>query len=433
MATDIVMPKLSDTMTEGKFGAWKKGIGERVQRGDVIAEVETDKAVMDLEAFSSGILLEQRVHAGELVPVGTVIGRVGLPEEATDDDGSLVRPLSPTAREGIVPERVMESDELPATTFPPAETTLPAAETHRNNEQAAPVVRRKARELGIDLSLVQGSGPGGRILPEDLERFTGVIMAHDVTARREPAEPLTSHPEEPPLTGRLHKRAPPEITELPISRMRGAIARSVEKAWREIPHFTVSVDLSMDAAEEVRAELKEGGTGISVNDMVIKGAVLALRAFPMVNASFAGDRIILHSDINIGIAVSLPEGLLVPVLRGCEVLSLKEIAVMSRSLIQRARSGKVSEAELSGGTFSISNLGMYGVTSFSAVIHPSQGAILAVGGIRNTVGVKNGQPAVGRTMNLTLSADHRLIDGSYAAEFLGVLKHNLETPVRLLI
>jgi pyruvate dehydrogenase E2 component (dihydrolipoamide acetyltransferase) len=432
MATDIVMPKLSDTMTEGKFGTWKKGVGDKVQRGEVIAEVETDKAVMDLEAFSSGILLEQRVHDGDVVAVGSVIGRVGLPEEATAADGRGSRPLAPIDREGIGPERVMEAEKLPATALQITEPGVAAATTSRHDEQAAPIVRRKAREMGIDLSLVQGSGPGGRILPEDLERFAGVSMAPEIVPLEEPAE-LKAPPDEPPITGQLHKGEPPAITELPISRMRGAIARSVEKAWREIPHFTVSVDLSMDAAEEVRTELKEGGTAISVNDMVIKGAALALRAFPMVNASFAGDRIIMPGAINIGIAVSLPEGLLVPVLRGCETLSLKEIAFKSRQLIERARSGQLSETELSGGTFSISNLGMYGVTSFSAVIHPSQGAILAVGGVRQVVGVKNCQPCVCRTMNLTLSADHRLIDGSYAAEFLGELRHNLETPVRLLI
>jgi pyruvate dehydrogenase E2 component (dihydrolipoamide acetyltransferase) len=327
----------------------------------------------------------------------------------------------------------MATEELPATALQVTEPGVATATTSSHDEQAAPIVRRKARELGIDLSLVQGSGPGGRILPEDLERFAGVSMTPEVASHKEPDEPLTPQQEEPTTTGQLRKGEPPANTELPLSRMRAAIARSVEKAWQEIPHFTVSVDLSMDAAMEVRRELKLGGTAVSVNDMVIKGAALALRAFPMVNASFAGDRIVMHNAINIGIAVSLPEGLLVPVLRGCEELSLKEISVRSRALIQRARNSQMSEAELSGGTFSISNLGMYGITSFSAVIHPSQGAILAVGAVRQTVVVNNGQPAIGQAMNLTLSADHRLIDGSYAAKFLSELRHNLEMPVRLLV
>ncbi|GAM09597.1 dihydrolipoyllysine-residue acetyltransferase component of pyruvate dehydrogenase complex [Geobacter sp. OR-1] len=215
--------------------------------------------------------------------------------------------------------------------------------------------------------------------------------------------------------------------------MRSAIARSVDKAWQEIPHFTVMMEVEMDAAREVRRELKASGTAVSINDMVIRGTTLALKAFPLVNAAFGGDRIITNSAINIGIAVSLEEGLLVPVLRGCESMSLAEIAVNSDRLIKRARSGQLSESELSGGTFSISNLGMYGVTAFMAVIHPSQGAILAVGGVREAVIAKNGQPVVGRIMTLNLSADHRLLDGAYAARFMKELKHNLENPVKLLL
>lgn len=422
MATDIVMPKLSDTMTEGVFGSWKKNVGDPVQRGDVIAEVETDKAVMDLEAFASGILLEQRVHSGELVPVGTVIGLIGSAGEAVAE----AEPEPPVSRIGIGPEKIMSPEELPVA----SSIIEPAPDkTGRHEELAGPVVRRKAREMGIDLSQLQGSGPGGRILLEDLERYSGVTMAHVEAAI---VEPLLPEQAESPATSSVHKGEPPAATEQPLSRMRAAIARSVDKAWREIPHFSVTMEVDMEAAREVRRELKTSGTPVSINDMVIKGAALALKAFPMVNAVFGGDRIVTHGEINIGIAVSLEEGLLVPVIRGCDRMTLAEIAQTSERLIRRARSGQLSESELSGGTFSISNLGMYGVTTFSAVIHPSQGAILAVGALREAVVAKNGQPAVSRVMNLNLSADHRLLDGAYAARFLKELKHILENPVRLL-
>lgn len=435
MATDIVMPKLSDTMIEGRFGTWKKGIGDLVQRGEVIAEIETDKAVMDLEAFSSGVLLEQRVHPGETVAVGTVIARIGLPEESVDADGREAQTATPMERGEIGPERIRDTEELAGTAALMEDSTGPTAARGTQHEQAAPVVRRKAREMGIDLSQLQGTGPGGRILLEDLERFTGVSLATECVPQPEPppAQPPPAEPTESPGAGHIRRGEPPTLTYPPLSRMRVAIARSVEKSWREIPHFTVSADIAMDAAMEVRRELKADGTSISVNDMVIKAVALALSRFPGMNATFAGDRIARHSDVNIGIAVSLPEGLLVPVLRGCEELSLKEIAARTHPLIQRARSGQLSEAELSGGTFSISNLGMYGITSFTAVIHPSQGGILAVGSVRETVVARNGQPAIGRTMNITLSADHRLVDGAYAAEFLAEIRRTLEMPVRLLI
>jgi pyruvate dehydrogenase E2 component (dihydrolipoamide acetyltransferase) len=423
MAVEIVMPKLSDTMTEGVFGSWKKSIGDPVQRGDVIAEVETDKAVMDLEAFASGILLEQRVHSGELVPVGTVIGLIGLAGEAV----AKAEPEPPVSRIGIGPEKIMSPEELPVA--PPITESMPDKAGH-HDELAGPVVRRKAREMGIDLSQLQGSGPGGRILLEDLERYSGVTLAHSEAAI---VEPLPPEQAEPPTTSSFHKGEPPAAIEQPLSRMRAAIARSVDKAWREIPHFSVTMEVDMEAAREVRRELKASGTPVSINDMVIKGAALALKAFPMVNAAFGGDRVIMHSEINIGIAVSLEEGLLVPVLKGCDHMTLAEVALTSERLIKRARSGQLSESELSGGTFSISNLGMYGVNTFSAVIHPSQGAILAVGALRETVIVKNGQPASSRIMNLNLSADHRLLDGAYAARFLKELKHILENPVRLLL
>lgn len=425
MATEIVMPKLSDTMTEGKFGVWKKVIGDPVQRGDVIAEVETDKAVMDLEAFTSGVLLETRVKTGDLVAVGTVIGIIGTPGETvagamvSEEKPAVAEPVQ-TVERGDVPERIWTQDA-------PESLDSASHDTDLRSGQAAPVVRRRARELGVDLTGMVGSGPGGRILLTDLERHaehyaevrTGRKDAEPAEAAREAAAPATQPAE--PGSGE------------PVSRMRAAIARTVAEAWRTIPHFFVTVAIDMGEAEEVRREMKASGTPVSLNDMVVKGAAIALGKFPLVNASFRGDAIELHDAVNIGIAVSLPDGLLVPVIKGCERLSLKDIATQSRVLIQKARNGTISQTEISGGTFSVSNLGMYGIKQFTAVIHPPQAAILAVGAVSDRVTVKNGQPTTTRVMEITLSADHRLVDGAYAAKFLRELQHILENPVKMLL
>lgn len=422
MATDIIMPKLSDTMTEGKLGAWKKGVGDQVERGDVIAEVETDKAVMELESFSSGVLLEQRVKPGELVAVGTVIGIVGAPEEK----GAKAPP--PLESPPVAPP---QAEPVPREERPPV-----PAESADRQAMAAPVVRRHARELGIDLAQVTGSGPGGRVLLEDLERFSGVMLSAEPPATESSAtEPEPQAGEPSPPVGEPAPPEPPQVEGgvVPLSRMRAAIARTVTEAWRTIPHFFVTVEIPMDEIEEVRRELRESGSPLSINDMIVKGTAMALGHFPMLNASFVNDRIVSHDEINIGMAVSLPDGLLVPVIRGCQAMSLKEIAVQSRRLIERARNGRLSEAEMRGGTFTISNMGMFDVAEFAAVIHPPQAGILAVGSAYDGIVVKDGQPVVARLARMTLSADHRLVDGAYAARFLKELKRILKKPVLMLV
>ena len=435
MATEITMPKLSDTMTEGQLIAWRKGVGDRVERGDIIAEVETDKANMELEAFASGVLLEIRVEPGKMVDVGTVIGIIGAPGESVEspETGKKAEavPVEAGEEEGEEQETASGEEEREPAPEPAEPEKGPAVPSRKTPQvptvQAAPVVRRRARELGINLSLVDGSGPGGRILLEDLDRY----LESTPEAGQESQQPETTQAR-PVLGGDISTR-PAGGEERPLSRMRAAIARTVSDSWRNAPHFYVTVDVAMDEALEVRRELKERGTAVSVNDLVIKGAALAIAKFPLVNASFAGDRVVLNKEINIGMAVSLPDGLLVPVLNGCDTLLLREIAVQSRELAERARSGKLNQAALTGGTFTVSNLGMYGVSAFAAVILPPQAAILAVGGVQEQVVVRNGQPAVGRVMKLTLSADHRVLDGAYAAQFLRELKQLLEAPVNLLL
>ncbi|ACM20311.1 pyruvate dehydrogenase complex, E2 protein, dihydrolipoamide acetyltransferase [Geotalea daltonii FRC-32] len=425
MATDITMPKLSDTMTEGRLISWKKSVGDQVERGDIIAEVETDKANMELESFGAGILLEQRVKPGEMVPVGMVIGVVGAPGEkaeakpevvpeqpaaevippAVDKTSKSAAQGSTGAMAGDVPERIMELPEA-------REFTKPGA-----GDKASPRVRRLAREKGIDLTQVTGSGPEGRILQEDLARF-GV---HEEKKEKRPAGEAAEQAEAPSAAGQ------------PLSRMRTAIARKVSESWRQIPHFTVMVAVEVGEAEKVYRELKQAGTAVTLNDIIIKAVAATIGKFPLVNASFSQTGIETHDEINIGVAVSLDEGLVMPVIKGCQTLSVREIAARSHEVIDRARNGTIGENELSGGTFSISNMGMLGVEQFSAIIYPPQGAILAVAAALDEAVVRGGQVVPSRIMRMTLSADHRLIDGAYAARFMAELKRVLENPVVLLI
>jgi pyruvate dehydrogenase E2 component (dihydrolipoamide acetyltransferase) len=445
MAKEIIMPKLSDTMEEGTFISWKKGVGDKVERGDIVAEVETDKANMELEAFDSGVLLEIRAKAGDVVPVGTVIGLIGEPGERPASKPGVDRVIKeveakkPPAEE----EEVSEIEEKKAVATEMKKIAEPAhtaeykeeaagptaekqgeireelAEAAAGEEKASPMVRRLAREQGVDLGDVRGTGPEGRILREDLDKF----LKERGTGKEVSLKPGMAGPETP--SGK-------KLTE-PLSRMRAAIARNVAVSWRTIPHFSVSVPVDMGEAERLQRGVREAGVSLSINDVIIKAAAAALRKYPRLNASFSDDGIILYPEINIGVAVSVEDGLLVPVVRGCEKLALKELAARSRDLIDKARQGKISEQEISGGTFTVSNLGMFGVEAFSAVIYPGQAAILAVAAIHDTAVAGEEGIVKGRVMNVTLSADHRIVDGAYAARFLSELKKTLENPFSMLV
>ena len=462
--SDIVMPKLSDTMTEGRLVSWKKQVGEMVRRGDVLAEVETDKANMELEAFTSGVLLEIRVPAGQPAQVGTVIAVIGSPEEKgapaatgagaeSKEEGpsgeqapaagespaeteAPVEAQAPTpAQAPAAAEQAPEESQAPvpapaAPTGPSGDETGAAgpagAAAAAHGERAAPVVRRRARELGIDLGQLKGSGPEGRILIQDLEGQQSQPAAA-------PASAAATAPAAPAAPAAPGEKAPDAEEAVPLSRLRSAIARTVAESWRSIPHFSVSAEVVMDEAEEVRRQLKGAGLAVTLNDLIVKGVSLTLGQFPRLNASFAAEAITIHSQINIGVAVGVPDGVLVPVIPGCQLLSLQQIALAARGLVELARSGGLSEQQMSGGTFSVSNLGMYGVSQFSAIIYPSQAAVLAIGAVSDAVLARAGVPVCVRLMKLTLSADHRIVDGAYAAEFLAELKNTLENPVRLLI
>ncbi|MFZ3209197.1 MAG: dihydrolipoamide acetyltransferase family protein, partial [Geobacteraceae bacterium] len=319
-------------------------------------------------------------------------------------------PQQPTGNSAAASKQTMQSAETETIASLLAESSVVP-------EKASPMVRRQARERGIELSQVEGSGPDGRILGKDLEGF---LQKQEEVKVEKPVEIAPSKPDV-------------EAAPQPLSRMRAAIARTVLEAWRTIPHFTVTVAIEMGEAEAARREMKEAGAAVSLNDLLVKGAAMSLVKFPQVNGSFYEGGIVIHPEINIGVAVALDEGLLVPVIRSCQGLSLREIAGKSRDMVERARKGGISEQEISGGTFTISNLGMLGVEEFKALIQPPQGAILAVGGIRDEAVVKDGHVTIARMMRVTLSADHRLIDGAYAARFLSELKRILENPVVMLV
>ncbi len=413
MATEITMPKLSDTMTEGQLGAWRKSVGEEIERGDIIAEVETDKATMDLEAFTSGILLEQRIQAGELVPVGTVIGLIGLKDEAVP--------------EGASTENISSSE---TSSVKPVETSVAAKPAPHITEYhsvpsvglAAPVVRHRAAELGIDLVEIDGSGPDGRILLDDLDQFAATSKVPGETLIKPPVDSVVD---------RLTVSDSGNIAVEPLSRMRAAIAKVTANSWRTIPHFYISVEVEMMLAERIVSDLKSEGEVVSLNALILAAVAASLVKYPGLNATLTDSGLLKYSDVNLGFAVAVEGGLLVPVIRDAENKGVRALSKEAGRLSDKARSGNVSESEISGGTFSVSNLGMHKVGSFASIIMPYQSGILAVGTVSGRPVVRNGNLEVGRVMTATLSCDHRIIDGAYAAAFLNEFKRLLENPSEL--
>jgi len=413
MATEITMPKLSDTMTEGQLGAWRKSVGDKIERGDIIAEVETDKATMDLEAFTSGTLLEQRIQAGELVPVGTVIGLIGLPNEVAAKVVPTVQVSVPKAS----PVSIQEQSPAAAPDLPvPEHHSLPPAGL------AAPIVRHRAAELGIDLADITGSGPGGRVLLDDLEQQSKVEET----------------PQEPPVMTTVDpvKSTEPASTTQnsniePLNRMRAAIAKVTTESWRTIPHFYVSIDVEMGQAEKVVHDLKSEGIAVSLNSIIMAAVAATLVKYPGLNATLTDKGILKFTTVNLGFAVAIENGLLVPVIKGAENMGVRQLNDEAGRLAAKSRSGSIAADEISGGTFSVSNLGMHGVSSLVSIIMPGQSGILAVGTLAERALVRNGKLEVGKVMTANLSCDHRIIDGAYAAGFLNEFKRLLEHPIEL--
>lgn len=414
MAKIIGLPKLSPTMDEGVLVAWIKKEGDALEVDELIAEVETDKATVEFRSFDRGVLLKILAPEGSTLKLDEPVAIIGKEGE---DISELLEEVE-RRKGGGEAEASAEKPQEQA----PQKDEGASAERGRDEPReeratggrilASPLVRKLARERSIDLGSVDGSGPRGRIIKRDLEGLEA----------RGPA---------PSVSG---ERLPPE--EIPASPMRKTIARRLTQSKQEVPHFYLVIDVDaeglVDARTKINAMLEKDGVKISYNDLVVKAAALALRQVPAVNASFAGDKILRHRVVDISIAVAIEDGLLTPVLRDADKRSLADINQEISELAAKARDRKLRPEEMSGGTFSISNLGMYGINEFSAVINPPEGAILAVSALRDEPVIRHGMVSPGKKMKLTLSCDHRVIDGAVGAEYMRVLQGLLEEPIRLL-
>jgi pyruvate dehydrogenase E2 component (dihydrolipoamide acetyltransferase) len=405
---EVIMPKMGDAMMEGKILKWKKRPGDPVAKGEAIAEIETDKVNVDIEAEESGVLLTILVGEGESAPVGTNIAVIGAPGQSVTP-----RPAPSPAgpRPSASPTVAPPAPSVPARAAAPPPSTPEAAD----RVKASPLARNLAAEHGIDLATVRGTGPDRRVTKEDVEALIA-------TATRPALRPT---PAGQPVS------AEGEFDAVPLTKMRQTIGRRMSQSKQQAAHFYVTVEVDMDAARRARQQLKATPTGskVSVNDLVVKAAALALRQYPNLNSALVEGTIRRYHRINVAIAVALPEGLIAPIVHDCDRLPLEEIAAKTHDLGDRARSGHLRPEDYDGGTFTVSNLGMFGdVDSFIAIINPPHTAILAVGKALPRAVVRNGQIVAATTMKLTLSADHRVTDGAEVARYLQEVKRLLETP-----
>ncbi len=468
MATEITMPQMGFDMTEGVIANWLKAEGDAVQKGEAIAEIETDKTTIQIEAFGSGVLSKILAPVGAKVPVGQTIGLIGEPGEAVSAPAAAA-PATPTAA-------------------PAAPVTAPAtpAPVSSGPVNASPIARRMAEQLGVDLAQVKGSGAGGQIMKEDVEAFAAgkpqapaateggriiatpaakklaqdkqvdlrqvkgsgpegrIVMAdvntHAATVPQQPA-PAAPAPQPPAAPQAAPVAAAPTAiagdTRKPLTRIRQTIAQRMTASKTTVPHFYITVAVEMDAAlklrEQINEALKPENIKVSVNDLIVRATAVALKRFPNLNSSFAGDAIVQHEQVHIGVAVALPSGLVTVTVRDADVKTLRQIAVEMSGLAARARDGKAQLGDMGGQTFTISNLGMYGVESFVAIVNPPDAGILAVGSSTPTPVVRDGQVTVRNIMHLTLSGDHRVTDGAEGAQFVNEIKRILENPWGLVL
>jgi pyruvate dehydrogenase E2 component (dihydrolipoamide acetyltransferase) len=420
------MPKLSDTMEEGTIVEWKKKTGDEVKQGDVLAEVESDKATFDLEAETGGvlsILVEQGVPA----KIGAPIARIGEASAATAKEKAKAPPATAKAKEPEAPRATTKAKEPAAPPqveeVEPAVAPAPAGEAEDGQHiKASPLAKRIAAEMGVDIASLKGSGPEGRIVKEDVIAAAGNKTSGE-RRRPTPAEP---------------RAAGPEVEVVDPTRMQATIARRMTEAKSTVPEFTVTVEARVDEAVSMRQQLKDsvpGADKVTMTDMLVRACALALRKFPEVNTSWVDGKFQRKRAVNIGLAVAPSQGmgLLVPVVHDADIKDLIQISIESRQVIERARSGRPNEGDLSGATFSISNLGMFGVDEFVAIINPPEAAILAVGAIKDVPVVDEGRIVPGKVMRMTLSVDHRVFYGATAAQFMAEVKRLIENPVTLVV
>jgi pyruvate dehydrogenase E2 component (dihydrolipoamide acetyltransferase) len=453
MATKVYMEALSPTMEEGRLITWLKKEGDEIKEGDVLAEVETDKATMELVARGSGVMRKQLLGEGDTANVGTLIGVVAGADEdiASLVGGAAVAEQSASAEEAPPKEQAEKAGDAgqavaaggktephqaqrgSESDSPKGETPRPAAGAEGDGAgaggrvRASPLARRLAEENGLDLGRVSGSGPGGRIIKRDIEAaLEGGVAAEETEA--EAPEEMAAPAAAPAAAG--------EYRDIPLSQMRKTIARRLTQSIGPIPHFFLTVEIDMAEAMEFRKKINERfakeGVKVSPNDLTIKAVAAALRKHPWVNSAWTGDAIRQHDAVHIGVAVAVEEGLITPIIRNADRKGIAEIATEVKEMAGRAREKKLKPEEYTGGTFSISNLGMFGISEFTAVINPPEAAILAVGAVEEKVVVVDGEFVARPRMRVTLSCDHRVIDGATGAQFLQTLKSNLEDPMMML-
>lgn len=421
----ITMPKMSDTMEEGTIAQWLKKVGDTVKSGDILAEVETDKATMELESYEDGELLYTAVGDGESVPVDGVIAIIG--EKGADYEALLkAQKAESNSSDESATEETKKEDTAQASSAAPQATPVTTNNTSSNGRiLASPLAKKLASEKGFDIAQIPGSGEGGRIIKRDVENFTPQAAAPASATQSSEAAPQVTLPS---IVGEE------SFDERPVTQMRKTIAKRLADSKFTAPHFYVTMEINMDRAIEARKSINEiSPVKISFNDIVIKACAAALRQHPSINSSWLGDKIRTNKHIHIGVAVAVDEGLLVPVIRFADNKPLSHIAVEVKELAGKAKSKKLQPAEWEGNTFTISNLGMFGVEEFTAIINPPDSCILAVGGIKQTAVVKDGQLVPGNIMKVTLSCDHRVVDGASGAAFLQTLKGLMEDPVRILV
>lgn len=429
MAEVVTMLALSPTMDEGTLAEWTINEGDAVEEGEILAEVETDKATMEMESFFEGTLLKQLVAPGDAVPVGAPIAIIG---EADEDIADVLAGLEGGEAGGEAPaEKVAEeaSAEEPATTATPSqEAPRPAAEADTGRLKASPLARRMAEDEGLDLASIQGSGPAGRIIKRDIEE---AIASGGAAAQAAPEVALKAAPTPAP-------ELPAE--EIPLSQMRKTIAKRLVGVWQSTPHFTLTMDIDMAKAMAKRKEINEGlkaaeiEAKISVNDMIVKACAVALKEFPAMNVAFQGDHLLQFNEVHVGVAVAIEDGLITPTVRNTDQKGLRQISTEIRELAGRAQDKKLKPEEYSGGTFTVSNLGMFGIDHFMAVINPPQAGILACGAVKKKPVVgDDGELTVGTRMKVTLSCDHRAVDGAVGAQFLQRVQRLLENPLLLMV
>ncbi|MCH2320196.1 MAG: 2-oxo acid dehydrogenase subunit E2 [SAR202 cluster bacterium] len=422
MATELTMPQMGYDMKEGTLVRWLKAEGEEVSIGEAVAEIETDKAVVEFESTEAGILHKLLVVEGDVVPVGQAVALVG----AAGEEVSIDSEVAPSDSLPSVEEEQEIDEPTPAVDTGPSDVPVQEPPTNLQEVRASPIARRLAAERGVELSQVKGTGPGGRITKKDVLSV----------------EPSQAPTEVPVISSDIESPAPASPVSVadevvPLTRMRAQIARVTTRSKTEIPHFYVTTQIDMSDAMALRRQindnLKDDGVRVSVNDLIIKACVNTLKKYPKLNAYFSEEGIELHSAINVGIAIAEEDGLTMPAILDCGSKSLAQIAAASDDLIQRTQSGTLQPDEYTGGTFSISNMGMFEVTSFAAIIQPPQSAVLAVGTVQKIPVIRDDQVTVSEVMNATLSVDHRVSDGAEGARFIVEVKNQLENPLKLVM